>query len=80
MCMHCAAGVTVESINTGRSNPFSDFLSGFYGNANDEVALVCAHLKSLKALEGGFNLVGFSQGGQFARAVVQRCRCISTAQ
>ena len=32
-----------------------------------------------KQLDGGFTLVGFSQGGQFARAVVQRCGCAPSA-
>jgi palmitoyl-protein thioesterase len=65
----------VISISTGTMGPVSDFLSGFYGNANVEVARVCTHLKGLAKLKDGFTLVGFSQGGQFGRAVVQRCKC-----
>jgi len=38
-----------------------------------QVANVCEELGSLKQLKGGFNMVGFSQGGQFLRAVIQRC-------
>ena len=67
-----SAGVPVFSVSTGGFT--SDFLSGFYGNVNNEIAAVCTHLRQQKELEQGFNLVGFSQGGQFSRAVVQRCR------
>lgn len=65
------------SVNTASSDSAAmDFASGFVGNANEEVARVCNVLKDhpdLKHAEG-INMVGFSQGGQFARAVVQRCR------
>lgn len=65
----------VLSVNSGSGSATADFASGFLGNANDEVAKACAFLREHKELHGGFNLVGFSQGGQFARAVVQRCGC-----
>lgn len=42
-------------------------------NANDQVAEVCRQLKADPKLKGGYNSVGFSQGGQFLRAVAQRC-------
>jgi len=32
-----------------------------------QVEAVCAELKAMPELEGGFNAVGFSQGGQFLR-------------
>lgn len=66
------------SVNTGSSDsPILDFASGFVGDANKEVERACDMLKDhpdLKDYEG-INMIGFSQGGQFARAVVQRCRC-----
>lgn len=68
-------GVFVHSIATGEGE-LKDVASSFYGNVNDQVAAVCEQLSSpelQKELSGGFNLVGFSQGGQFLRAVVQRC-------
>lgn len=34
---------------------------------------ICAQLGANKALQGGFDAVGFSQGGQILRAYVQRC-------
>jgi palmitoyl-protein thioesterase len=67
------AGVPVFSINSGGGSAFSDFASGFVGNANNEVAKACAYLREQQELKHGFNFIGFSQGGQFARAVVQRC-------
>ncbi|EFJ40725.1 hypothetical protein VOLCADRAFT_84379 [Volvox carteri f. nagariensis] len=66
-------GVFVHSVNTG-STEFSDVLSGFWGDVNDQVALVCAQLRNLTQLKGGYNAVGFSQGGQFLRAVAERCQ------
>lgn len=70
--------MAVVSINTGAGdNQFMDFTSGFLGSANDEIARVCDELRDHPDLKhaAGLNMVGFSQGGQFARAVVQRCRC-----
>jgi palmitoyl-protein thioesterase len=38
-----------------------------------KIEVVCDQLKNIPELAGGFNAVGFSQGGQFLRAYVQRC-------
>ncbi|KAF5829085.1 Alpha/Beta hydrolase protein [Dunaliella salina] len=38
-----------------------------------QVAKVCAEMKGMSELADGFNAVGFSQGGQFMRALVERC-------
>ena len=43
------------------------------GNVNAQVEEVCSKLSGMKELKGGFNMIGFSQGGQFLRAVVERC-------
>lgn len=53
-----------------------DFASGFFGSANDEVERACQKIAEHPELKGaeGINMIGFSQGGQFLRAVVQRCR------
>ena len=76
-CYGTRADVPVVSVNTGATDsPILDWASGFFGDANKEVEHACDMLKDhpdLKASEG-INMVGFSQGGQFARAVVQRCR------
>jgi len=65
-------GVFVYSIATGQGE-YQDIWSSFYGNVNAQVDEVCSKLAGVKELEGGFNMVGFSQGGQFLRAVVERC-------
>jgi palmitoyl-protein thioesterase len=66
------SGVYVYSIEIG-TNQEEDELSGFIGNVNDQVAYVCKKLKADPNLAGGFNALGFSQGGQFLRAYVERC-------
>eukprot|EP00775_Hariotina_reticulata_P005960 gene5960-6199_t len=65
-------GVFVHSIATG-AGEYADVWSSFYGNVNQQVDKVCDELAEMKELAGGFNMVGFSQGGQFLRAVVERC-------
>jgi len=55
------------------SNIVADELHGFIGNVNSQVDEVCQALKQDKNLQQGFNAVGFSQGGQFLRAYVERC-------
>jgi len=37
------------------------------GNVNAQVEEVCDKLAGMKELEGGFNMIGFSQAGQFLR-------------
>jgi hypothetical protein len=37
------------------------------GSLRPQVAKVCNELRSIPELQGGFNAVGFSQGGQFLR-------------
>ncbi|KAG0069887.1 hypothetical protein BGZ89_001901 [Linnemannia elongata] len=55
------------------SSEAEDQRAGFFGNVNKQIEVVCDQLKAIPELEGGFNAVGFSQGGQFLRAYVQRC-------
>ncbi|ORY82018.1 Alpha/Beta hydrolase protein [Protomyces lactucae-debilis] len=47
--------------------------SSFFGNVNAQVDKLCAQLPNIPELKDGFNAIGFSQGGQFLRAYVQRC-------
>lgn len=56
-------GVYVHSIMIGKS-PDDDTIHGFLDNANRQIGEVCAQLKADPKLAGGFNAVGFSQGGQ----------------
>lgn len=62
----------VHSIEIGDSVAADEY-HGFFGNVNDAVAGVCKSLKADPKLAGGFNAIGFSQGGQFLRAYVERC-------
>jgi len=50
-----------------------DLENGFLKNANDQVEYVCNLLRNDTKLAGGYHALGFSQGGQFLRAVAQRC-------
>jgi palmitoyl-protein thioesterase len=53
----------------------ADRQSTFFGNLTDQVALVCGTLASHPALNKStaINALGFSQGGQFLRAYIERC-------
>merc|ERR1719361_3042818 len=50
-----------------------DTTDGFLKPVNKQVEQVCAELADNPDLKNGYNAVGFSQGGQFLRAVAQRC-------
>lgn len=65
-------GIFVHSISLGDSL-YGDFLASYFGDVNDQVARVCDELRSIPELKAGWIGLGFSQGGQFLRAVVQRC-------
>lgn len=54
--------------------------ASFFGNANAQVDLACDQLRGLDEImspelnpSGKFDAIGFSQGGQLLRAVVERC-------
>jgi len=42
-----------------------DTLNGFFMNVNKQIEMVCAKLAADSKLAGGYNGIGFSQGGQF---------------
>ncbi|XP_067002579.1 palmitoyl-protein thioesterase 1 [Anabrus simplex] len=65
-------GVYVRSLKIG-SSIVEDVESGFFRNVNDQVDFVCKQLAADPKLQDGYNAIGFSQGGQFLRAVAQRC-------
>lgn len=65
-------GVYVKSIRIGKSDN-QDTLNGFFKNANEQIEEACQTIRTDKKLSKGFNAIGFSQGGQFLRAVAQRC-------
>ncbi|GAW10666.1 palmitoyl-protein thioesterase [Lentinula edodes] len=49
-----------------------DRQAGFYGNVNTQLDLVANQLANILELKNGFDGIGFSQGGQFLRAYVER--------
>ncbi|XP_001603353.1 palmitoyl-protein thioesterase 1 [Nasonia vitripennis] len=65
-------GVYVKSIRIG-NNVIEDVENSYFKNVNEQVQQVCDELAQDEKLTGGFNAIGFSQGGQFLRAVAQRC-------
>ncbi|GAM27989.1 hypothetical protein SAMD00019534_111650, partial [Acytostelium subglobosum LB1] len=65
-------GIYVKSIEIGDSLPEDEFNS-FFKPVNEQVDMVCQMMRSDPNLTNGFNAIGFSQGGQFLRAYVERC-------
>merc|ERR1712215_339325 len=65
-------GVYVHRIMIG-SNIIVDTESGFFRDTNRQVSEVCEMMVNDPELQDGYNAIGFSQGGQFLRAVAQRC-------
>lgn len=65
-------GVYVRSLMIGNSI-IEDMENGFLMNVNDQIDQVCDKVASDPKLKNGYNALGFSQGGQFLRAVAQRC-------
>jgi palmitoyl-protein thioesterase len=53
--------------------PNDDRNAGFFGIINKQVDYVCEQLVKIPELSDGFDAIGFSQGGLFLRAYVQRC-------
>lgn len=57
-------GIYVKSIRIG-NNIEVDTLNGFFKNSNKQIDMVCQNLTADENLKAGFNVIGFSQGGQF---------------
>ena len=66
-------GLYVHSVTQDASSDSEDRRQGFFGHVNDQVQNACQQLAAIDELRDGFDAVGFSQGGQFLRAYVQRC-------
>jgi len=66
-------GTFVLSIKIGASLK-EDELAGFFGDVNKQVESACEQIAAQEELAGGYNAIGFSQGGQFLRAVLERCQ------
>ncbi|ODV79841.1 alpha/beta-hydrolase [Suhomyces tanzawaensis NRRL Y-17324] len=54
-------------------DPEKDQKKSLFGDANVELEQVCEQLATIPELKQGFDLIGFSQGGLFLRALVERC-------
>lgn len=65
-------GVYVTSLKFG-SNFATDFKSGYFARVDSLIEDACKLISSNQNVRHGFHAVGFSQGGQFLRAVAQRC-------
>lgn len=65
-------GTYVRSLEIG-ANFVLDYESGFFIHPNKQVDYVCKQLAQDDNLTNGYNAIGFSQGGQFLRALAQRC-------
>ncbi|KAK6203186.1 Alpha/Beta hydrolase protein [Scheffersomyces amazonensis] len=65
-------GIYVFPISLGET-PSDDQHKSFFGDANIELEDVCEQLRNNTILQDGFDAVGFSQGGLFLRALVERC-------
>ncbi|XP_059618831.1 palmitoyl-protein thioesterase 1 [Phlebotomus argentipes] len=65
-------GIRVTSLKIGKSL-VDDYESGFFVHPNKQVEEVCKSLSNDPQFADGFHAIGFSQGGQFLRALAQRC-------
>ncbi|XP_003399319.1 palmitoyl-protein thioesterase 1 [Bombus terrestris] len=64
--------IYVYSIRLG-NNEIEDVENSYFGNINEQIQEVCEQLLKNERLKNGYNAIGFSQGAQFLRAVIQRC-------
>ncbi|CAJ0593540.1 unnamed protein product [Cylicocyclus nassatus] len=65
-------GIYVKSLMLGE-NIASDTERGFLANMNNLVSNACEQIRNDSLLQLGYNAIGFSQGGQFVRALAERC-------
>ncbi|EJD52643.1 alpha/beta-hydrolase [Auricularia subglabra TFB-10046 SS5] len=52
-------------------NTEQDQKAGWFGYLHDQLGLVAAQIAAIPELAGGFDALGFSQGGQFLRAYIE---------
>jgi palmitoyl-protein thioesterase len=50
-----------------------DRRASMFSNLNVDIDIACEQLASIPELATGFDMIGFSQGGLFARAAIERC-------
>ena len=64
--------VYVLSLQIGQ-NFEEDFINSFFMIIDKQIDMACKIITHDDKLKNGFNLIGFSQGGLFVRAIVQMC-------
>ncbi|KAH9858545.1 alpha/beta-hydrolase [Lenzites betulinus] len=64
-------GIFIHSVYVNETIK-EDERAGFFGNVNEQIQIVSEQLANVTELQGGFDAIGFSQGGQFLRAYVER--------
>lgn len=67
-------GLTVLSIQIG-NNSAEDAMASYFSNVNHQIDLACKAVLNSPTINQhkSFNAIGFSQGGQFLRGLIQRC-------
>lgn len=67
-------GISVYSIQIG-NNSWQDELGGYFVNVNYQIEQACKAILAEPSIReyGSFNAIGFSQGAQFLRGLIQRC-------
>nr|AEE62011.1 unknown [Dendroctonus ponderosae] len=65
-------GVYVHSLKIG-DNFLEDVENGYFMHPDSQIEMACEKIQQNSQLANGFNAIGFSQGAQFLRALVQRC-------
>ena len=64
--------VHVHSLMIGESAE-EDTLNGFFMSVDHQIEIACDRIAKDPLLQNGYHAMGFSQGGQFLRAVAQKC-------
>ncbi|XP_018563499.1 palmitoyl-protein thioesterase 1 [Anoplophora glabripennis] len=65
-------GAHIVSLRIG-GNIIEDVENGYLMHPDRQIEEACSIIKADSQLSNGFNAIGFSQGGQFLRGLVQRC-------
>nr|XP_002125680.1 palmitoyl-protein thioesterase 1 [Ciona intestinalis] len=65
-------GIYTLSLKIGDTTT-QDIMNGFLKPIPEQITMACEQIKADPNLANGFNAMGFSQGGQFLRAVAQQC-------
>lgn len=61
-------------------DPSKDERQSVLGLADNQVDFVCTQLSNITELANGFGAIGFSQGGLFLRAIVERCPNVTVSK